>query len=127
MNSITVAGNLAKDPELAYSANGEPICKFAIGSKDKSTSDDVTWHNVVCFRGLAENVAGSLSKGNRVLVVGRLSKRNYEKKDGTQGQSVEIIANDISASMLFSTVEITKVNFNAKKEVNVQQTEEEPF
>lgn len=127
MNNITVAGNLAKDPELAYSANGEPICKFAIGSKDKSTSDDVTWHNVVCFRGLAENAAGSLSKGNRVLVVGRLSKRNYQKKDGTQGQSVEIIANDISASMLFSTVEITKVNFNAKKEADVQQTEEEPF
>jgi single-strand DNA-binding protein len=127
MNSITVAGNLAKDPELAYSANGEPICKFSIGSKDKSTSDDVTWHNIVCFRGLAENVAGSLSKGNRIMVVGRLSKRNYEKKDGTQGQSVEIIANDIAASMLFSTVEITKVNFNGKKESNVQQTEEEPF
>ncbi len=60
MNSITVAGNLAKDPELAYSANGEPICKFSIGSKDKSTSDDVTWHNIVCFRGLAENVAATV-------------------------------------------------------------------
>ena len=97
---ITVVGNLVADPRLSFLSNGQPKTSFRIASTprrfDRATGEwrdgDTLYANVTCWRGLAENVAGSLKKGQSAIVMGRLSVRPYETKEGEKRQSVDIDA-----------------------------------
>jgi single-strand DNA-binding protein len=100
MNNITIAGNIGKNPELKYSGNNLAILKFSVA--DTSGKDDnkkTTWHDIVVFGEQAENVAEKAGQGTRVVVVGRLQIENYEKKDGTKGKRVEVIADEVAVSL----------------------------
>ena len=105
MNYVIVVGNLGRDPELAFSASGKAVCKMSVGSKERGHNgqeDVMTWHNVVVFNDLAENVAASVSKGDRVIVIGRVRKHKWEKKDGTTGYSEEIRADEVGINLRFT-------------------------
>ena len=64
--------------------------------------------NVTAWEQLGENCAASLSKGTRVIVTGRLEVREYDKRDGTKGVSVEITASEIGASLRWATVNVER-------------------
>jgi single-strand DNA-binding protein len=97
---VTVVGNLVADPRLTSTPNGHPVASFRLASTprrfDRAAGewrDGATLYvNVTCWRGLAENVATSLKKGQAAIVIGRLSVRPYETKDGDKRQSVDIDA-----------------------------------
>ena len=100
MNNITIAGNIGKNPELKYSGNNLAILKFSVA--DTSGKDDnkkTTWHDIVVFGEQAENVAEKAGQGTRVVVIGRLQIENYEKKDGTKGKRVEVVADEVAVSL----------------------------
>ena len=75
----------------------------------KEWEESVSFFDVVCWRELAENVALSLTKGTRVVITGRLDQCSWETDDHTFRSKVEIVAEDIGASLRFATVDTNKV------------------
>jgi single-strand DNA-binding protein len=76
----------------------------------------VSFFDVVCWRDLAENVVLSLTRGARIVVTGRLEQRSWETDDGETRTKVELVADDIGASLRFATVDIHKVERHASTE-----------
>lgn len=102
MNTITVIGNVGKEPELRYTTSGKAVAKFSVAdTRGKGDDKQTTWHNVICFEEQAENVCENVKKGSRVLVTGRLSKEKYVDKNGNDRESVEIVADDVCMSLRF--------------------------
>lgn len=102
MNTITVIGNVGKEPELRYTTSGKAVVTFAVAdTRGKDDQKETQWHNVVCFDQQAENVAAQVTKGARVLVTGRLNKASFIGKDGTKKEKVEIVADDVCLSIKF--------------------------
>jgi single-strand DNA-binding protein len=99
---ITVVGNVGWAPNHKALASGTVVTDFRLAHTpsrfDKATGEwkdlETMWYSVTCWRGLADNVAASVHKGDRVVVTGRLSQRSYEK-DGQQRISLEIDASSI--------------------------------
>ncbi len=97
---ITVVGNVGAPPRLRVLAGGAVVTDFRIAStprkRDKATelwSDGETiWFGVTCWRGLAENVAASLQKGDRVVVTGRLSAQSWTTEQGEKRSGLEVDA-----------------------------------
>jgi single-strand DNA-binding protein len=115
INNITISGNITRDPELRFTPGGNAVTTFSIAVnrrvQDKSSSDwidDVDFFNVVAWFRLAENCAESLKKGDRVIVSGRLSQRSWEDKEGVKKSFIEVVANNVGASLEFASCEIRK-------------------
>jgi single-strand DNA-binding protein len=114
-NTITLVGNLTKDPEQRFTNSGLAQCTFRMAVNRRKQNqqggwdDQTSFFNVVCWRDLAENVSASLAKGSRVVVTGRLEERSYEVEGGDKRYVIEVIADDIGASLRWATAEVTKV------------------
>ena len=107
-HTITVVGNLGRDPEMRYSPDGKPVTNLSVATNRKWTNADGTageetvWFRVACWGKLAEVCEQYLSKGRRVLVEGRLrpdpetgGPRIWTRQDGTAGASYEIVARTV--------------------------------
>lgn len=113
-NFITFIGNLTDDPELRFTQGGAPVTTFRIASNrrfnDRSGAqqEETTYMNVNCWRDLAENAAESLSKGDRVLVIGRIRVRSYENREGQTVWTTEIEADEIAPSLRWARASIAR-------------------
>src|SRR5690606_3166267 len=113
---ITVIGNLTGDPELKFTPSGAAVANFTVASTprtfDRQTNEwkdgDAMFFRCAAWRQMAENVAESLQKGQRVIVTGNLRVRNYERQDGSKGTSVEINVDEVGPSLRFATSKTTK-------------------
>lgn len=113
---ITVVGNLTDDPELKFTPSGAPVANFTVASTprtfDRQTNEwkdgDALFLRCAAWRGLAENVAESLTKGSRVIVTGALRVRQFERQDGSKGTSVEMNVEEVGPSLKFATAKVTK-------------------
>ena len=113
---ITIVGNLTGDPELKFTPSGAAVANFTVASTpstfDRQTSEwkdgDPLFIRCDAWRQLAENVAGSLTKGMRVVVTGNLRVRNYERQDGSRGTSVELQVDEVGPSLRYATAQVTK-------------------
>ena len=97
---IIIAGNLGKDPDLRFTQNGTAVCSFsvAVSEREKKNNewvDKVEWFRVICFEKTAENAGQYLTKGSKVLVVGRIKQETYKDKDGIEKRSTTLMANTI--------------------------------
>ncbi len=106
---VSIHGNLVADPELSYGESGIAHTKLRVAVNQRFQAADGTWrdgipvfHNVSAFRGLAENVAASLRKGDPVTVTGDLEFRSYEK-DGAQHEARRIVAEVVGPDLRFGT------------------------
>lgn len=102
-NQAIVMGNLTRDPELRTTPGGQSVASFAVATnrswQDQASGerkDAVEYHEVVAWGKLGELASNYLSKGRRVLVVGRLQTRSWEGQDGSKRQRTEIVASDIN-------------------------------
>lgn len=105
MNSVQILGNLVRDPEVRYTKKGRPVASFTVAASDSfvdSTTQEVrertAFINCVAWGKLGENV-GTLQKGNRVFVEGRLQTRSYEAQDGSKRYVTEVVANFVGGSV----------------------------
>lgn len=113
---LTVIGNLVDDPELRFTSAGVAVARFTVASTPRTFDRDTgawrdgepTFLDCSCWRQLAENVAGSLSKGSRVVVAGRLRTDRWENAEGEKRSRMVLDADDVGASMTFATVTITR-------------------
>ena len=113
---ITVVGNLTSDPELRYTQNGLAVANFTIASTPKSLDrasnewkdGEALFLRASVWREYAEQVAGSLTKGSRVIAVGRLKQRSFETKEGEKRTSIELEIDEIGPSLRYATAQVTK-------------------
>ena len=113
---ITVVGNLTSDPELRYTQNGLAVANFTIASTprsfDRASNDwkdgEALFLRASVWREFAEHVAGSLSKGSRVVATGRLRQRSYETKEGEKRTAIELEVDEIGPSLRYATAQVTR-------------------
>ena len=114
--NITVIGNLTDDPELKFTPSGAAVANFTVASTprtfDRQTNEwkdgDPLFIRCDAWRQMAENVAESLQKGQRVVVTGSLRVRNFERQDGSKGTSVEMNVDEVGPSLKWATAKVTK-------------------
>jgi single-strand DNA-binding protein len=109
-NTLTLVGNMTRDPELTFIASGSALCKFSIADNQKKLNGEEVAHyfDCVAWSDLAENIAESFSKGQRVIVHGRLKQDRWENKDGENRQKVEITVEDAGHALKWATSVATK-------------------
>ena len=114
-NTVTIVGNVTRDPELRYTPSGAANATFGVAVnrrwRDQQTNDwkeATSFFDVVCWREMADNVCESLSKGTRIVVTGRLEQRSWEDNDGNKKSKVEIVADEVGPSLRWASAEVTK-------------------
>ena len=102
INKAIIVGNLGRDPEVRYTANGNAIANITVATteswKDKQSGErqeKTEWHRVVFFGRLAEIAGEYLKKGAQVYIEGRLQTRKWEDKSGQERYTTEIVANEM--------------------------------
>jgi single-strand DNA-binding protein len=106
-----VSGNLTRDPEIRYLADGTAMTTFCIAVnrrwQEKSSgtwNESTSFLDVACWRELAEHAAMSLTKGDRVLVNGYLEQRSWTSTEGKARSRIELVAQDLGPSLRFRPV-----------------------
>lgn len=100
-NRIIIVGNLGRDPELRYTAQGTPVCTFSMAINDRrkdrngETQDHTTWFRITLWHRLAETASQYLQKGRQVYIEGRLRVEEYVDRDGKPRHSLEVFATDM--------------------------------
>jgi single-strand DNA-binding protein len=114
-NSVTLVGNITRDPELRFTPSGQATASFGLAVNrvwnDRQTNERkevVSFFDVVCWREMAENVSESLTKGARVVVTGRLEQRSWDSPDGDRRSKIEVVADEIGPSLRWATAEVRK-------------------
>jgi single-strand DNA-binding protein len=95
MNNITIAGGLGRDAEIKYLNNGDPICNFSVADsqgRDKPT----IWWNCTLYGKRAEALSQYLTKGQSVTVVGTITEREWQDKEGNKRKSMDVRVSEIS-------------------------------
>lgn len=101
LNKILLIGYVGRDAEVKYTNSGMAVMRFSLAT-DQNQKDQngnwqraTTWHDIICFDKLAENMKDYVKKGRRVYVEGRLSKRDYTDKQNIKRFVVEVIAENL--------------------------------
>lgn len=116
-NTVTIVGNITDDPELRYTPSGAAVANFTVAVNKRFRSQDGNWEDRLdgffrcnCWRDMAENVTESLSKGSRVVVVGRLQQRSWETSEGQKRYEIEIQVDEVGPSLRWATANVQKSN-----------------
>jgi single-strand DNA-binding protein len=115
---ITIIGNLTSDPELRFTPSGAAVANFTIASTprtlDRQTQEwkdgEALFLRCSCWRQMAEHVAGSLTRGSRVMAQGRLKQRSFETKEGEKRTVVELEVDEIGPSLRYATAKVQKMS-----------------
>jgi len=113
-STVTIVGNITRDPELRFTAGGKGIASFGVAvnrrwQQNGEWQEKVSFFNVTAWDTLGENIAASLTKGTRVIVTGRLEQREYETKEGEKRNVVEIVADEIGPSLRWARAEVERI------------------
>lgn len=127
--NVTIVGNCTRDPEQRFSNSGKAVTSFSVAVTARRKNAQGVWENgdssffdVTCFDRLAENVAESIAKGQRVIVSGSLRQSSWEK-DGQKRSKVEIVAEEVGPSLKWDSIS-NSPSTPAPRKANVM---EEPF
>ena len=112
-NTVTLVGNITRDLELRYTANGRGVASFGLAVSRRyqvngEWQEQTSFFNVVCWGTTGENAAASLGKGSRVIVTGRLEQREYQTRDGDKRTAVEVVADEIGPSLRWATAQVER-------------------
>ena len=114
-NSVTLVGNVTRDPELRFTNTGQANVTFGLAvnrrwqnRQTQEWEEATSFFDVVCWREMAENVSESITRGARVMVAGRLEQRSWETQEGDRRSKVEVVADEIGPSLRWATAQITK-------------------
>lgn len=114
--TLTIVGNLTADPELRFTPNGNAVANFTVATTPRAydresgqwRDGDTLFLRCSIWRDAAEHVAESLSRGNRVIVTGRLKQRSYETREGEQRTVVEVDVDEIGPSLRFANATVKR-------------------
>ena len=101
LNKVMLIGNLGKDPEMRYTANGNAVTSFSLAvnrtsqGQDGERREETEWFDIVAWNRLAELCSQFLQKGRKAYVEGRLHTRSWEGQDGQKRYRTEVVANTV--------------------------------
>jgi len=112
-STVTITGTLTRDPELRFTQGGRGVATIGVAvnyryQRNNEWVEEASFFNVTAWGSLGENASGSLSKGMRVIVTGRLQQRSYETQQGEKRSVVEIIADEIGPSLRWATAQVER-------------------
>lgn len=102
LNKVMLIGNLGQDAEHRFTTNNNEVSTFSIATshsykgKDGNYVNETTWHNVVLW-GASDFLKGKLKKGAKFYIEGRISKRDYENKEGQKIYITEVLADKFAS------------------------------
>jgi len=104
--TVTIVGNLVADPELRFTSNGAAVANLTIASTprtyDRQSGEwkdgDALFLRGTVWKEAAENVADNLTKGQRVIAIGKLKQRSFEDREGNKRSTIELEIDEIGAS-----------------------------
>lgn len=106
INKVILVGNLGRDPEIRYTADGRPIANFPVATSETWTDknsgekrEKTEWHRVVVFGKLAEICGEYLSKGRQVYLEGKLQTRKWQGQDGQDKYTTEVVIDSFNGTM----------------------------
>ncbi len=111
--TVTVTGNLVNHPELRFTNNGTAVANFTVANTPRVfrngewADGDTLFMRCNVWRAPAENLTNSLTKGDRVVVVGRLKQRSFTKDDETR-TVIELDVEEVAASVRYAAVKVSK-------------------
>ena len=105
--SVSFAGNLTDDPELRHTEAGIARAMFRVAVSGRREQEP-SFFTVIVWRDQAEHAAESLSKGSRVVIMGRLQQRSWTAEDGTARSVVEVVADELGPSLRWATATTTR-------------------
>ena len=115
-NHTTIIGNLVDDPEVRFTNTGTAVTNLRVAVTQRVQQDgqwrdgDTSYLKVNVWRDQAEHLAESLSKGDRVMVTGRLRQRSWETPDGEKRSVTEIEADEVGASLKWATAKVERAS-----------------
>ena len=113
-NQVMLVGNLTDDPELRFTPNGAAVANFRLAvtprvrEGDSWKDGETSFFRINVWRQQAENVAETLQKGARCIVVGRLRTRSWETPEGEKRSKIEVEADEIGPSLKFATAKVER-------------------
>ncbi len=112
-NTVTLVGNVTRDPELRFTQGGTAVASFGVAWNQRSGQgsqgeDKAHYFDITCWRELAENVAESVTRGMRVVVYGRLDWRSWEGQSGEKRSAVQIVADEVTPSLRWATAAVNR-------------------
>ena len=112
-NTVTLVGNLTRDPELRYTTGGRGVASFGLAVNRRyqvngEWQEQTSFFNVVAWGQLGENAAATLTKGSRTIVIGRLEQRSWETQDGEKRSVVEVVADELGPSLRWAQAQIER-------------------
>jgi single-strand DNA-binding protein len=105
--TVSFAGNLTDQPEVRYTESGIARARFRVAVSGRR-EQEASFFTVIVWRDQAEHVAGSMSKGSRVVVLGRLQQRTWTTEDGSARSTVEVLADELGPSLRWATATTTR-------------------
>ena len=107
VNKVILIGNLGADPEVRHTQDGRPIVNLRVATsetwRDKASGERrerTEWHRVVIFsEGLARVAEQYLKKGSKVYLEGQLQTRKWQKQDGTDAYSTEVVLQGFNSQL----------------------------
>ena len=135
-NTVTLTGNLTRDPELRFTSSGKAICDFSIAWNQMKKDGEKQAHYIDCsaWETLGENIAESCAKGKRITVTGRLDFSQWETKEGQKRSKLAVVADDVSLSLRFDGASVPDGIAASPKDTAAVKTvqaafatDEEPF
>lgn len=135
--AVTLIGNVTRI-ELKFIPNGTALCELGVAVNtrkkegDQWVDGDPQFYDVTCWRELAENVAETVEKGTRVVVVGKLNFRTWETDQGEKRSKVSINADEVSPSLRWATAQVSRNERSQgdggyRREAPPASDDEEPF
>jgi single-strand DNA-binding protein len=112
-NTVTLVGNLTRDPELRFTTGGRGVASFGLAvsrryQQNGEWQEQTSYFNIVAWGQMGENAAATLTKGTRVVVTGRLEQREYTTREGDKRTAIEINADEIGPSLRYATAQVER-------------------
>ena len=112
-NTVTLVGNLTRDPELRFTTGGRGVASFGIAVSRRyqvngEWQEQTSYFNITAWGQLGENAAATLAKGSRVIVTGRLEQREYTTRDGDKRTAIEVVADELGPSLRWATAQVER-------------------
>jgi single-strand DNA-binding protein len=129
MTSLSIAGNLAGDPEFRITPNGKPLATFTIIASKSQKKPDGTWENtdvspwsIKCWNKLAENVNESLRKGMGVIIQGTAVWDSWnDKKTGEKTGRISVTAFNVGVDLKRHAVQVVEIRRNGEGDAEIDQ------
>ena len=103
VNKVILVGNVGKDPEIKYFDNDNVKANFPLATSERGYSaangtqvpERTEWHNIVCWRGLAQVVEKFVRKGSQLYIEGKIRTRSYDDQNGVKRYITEVYVDNL--------------------------------